>query len=58
MDKAILELAWAEFEMSTNYWAALFKNIVGFVPFGFCFNAYFSAESCISRPRLITVIVG
>jgi hypothetical protein len=56
-DKIFLEPFWKEFSMSRSYWGAAYKNIVGFVPFGFCFCACFSARR-ISRAALVTVILG
>jgi glycopeptide antibiotics resistance protein len=58
VDKMILEPPWSEFEMSGNYCAAVLKNIMNFMPLGFCFCAYFSADPRISPPRLTTVIAG
>jgi hypothetical protein len=37
IDKALLEPLWQEFNWSRSYWSAAAKNIVGFVPLGFCF---------------------
>ncbi len=36
-DQIFLEPFWKEFRMSRSYWGAVVKNVVGFVPFGFCF---------------------
>ena len=43
-DKILLEPFWKEFSMSRSYWVRVFKNIVGFIPFGFCFCACLSAH--------------
>jgi hypothetical protein len=56
-DKIFLEPFWKEFSMSRSYWSAAYKNIVGFVPFGFCFCACFSARR-VRRTALATVILG
>jgi hypothetical protein len=48
LDKIVLEPFWREFSISRRYWYAVFKNIIGFVPLGFCFCAWWSS---ILRPR-------
>jgi hypothetical protein len=58
MDKIMLEPFWTEFSMSRNYWQAALKNIVGFVPFGFCFYAYLATFLPIRRAALVTVGLG
>jgi hypothetical protein len=58
MDKAFLEPFWTEFSMSSSYWAAVFKNIVGFIPFGFCFYAYLATVLPVKRATLVTVALG
>jgi glycopeptide antibiotics resistance protein len=57
LDKIFLEPFWKEFSMSRSYWDAVFKNIVGFLPFGFCFCACLSAHK-VRRAALATVILG
>ena len=57
LDRIFLEPFWTEFSMSRSYWSAVLKNIVGFVPFGFCFCACLSLRK-IRRPALATVILG
>ena len=39
VDKISLEPFWREFNFSRGYWSGNIKNIVGFIPFGFCFFA-------------------
>ena len=58
LDKTALQPFWSEFEMSRSYWGAAFKNIVGFVPFGFCFYAYLAMLLPTKRATLITVALG
>lgn len=58
MDQIFLEPLWTEFSMTRNYWSAVLKNIVGFIPFGFCFYAYATRTLSIKRPTLITVALG
>jgi glycopeptide antibiotics resistance protein len=57
LDKIFLEPFWKEFNMSRSYWGAAFKNIVGFIPFGFCLFACLSAHK-LRRAALATVILG
>jgi hypothetical protein len=58
LDKAFLERPWTEFSRSTGYFSAVLKNIVGFIPLGFCFYVYLSAARYVKRPALATVISG
>ena len=53
-----LEPVWSEFNYSRSYWSAALKNIVGFLPFGFCFCARLSMSRRSSRAVLITVVLG
>jgi hypothetical protein len=57
LDQILLEPFWKEFSMSRDYWSAVLKNIVGFMPFGFCFYACLSAHKARSA-ALATVILG
>jgi hypothetical protein len=57
LDQIFLEPFWKEFSMSGSYWRAVLKNIVGFVPFGFCFYACLSAHK-VRWAALVTVILG
>jgi hypothetical protein len=53
-----LEPVWTEFNTGRGYWSSAFKNIVGFVPFGFCFYAYMATILSIKRATLVTVALG
>ncbi len=57
-DKITLEPFWTEFSMSRSYWSAALKNIVGFVPLGFCFYGYLSTWAPDKRAMLLTVLLG
>jgi hypothetical protein len=57
LDRSFLEPFWKEFSMSWSYWDTFPKNIVGFIPFGFCFYACLSAHK-VGRAALATVILG
>lgn len=58
LDKISLEPFWQEFNMSWGFWRGILKNIVGFIPVGFCFYAYFSMARYSARAMLITVVAG
>jgi glycopeptide antibiotics resistance protein len=57
VDKIFLEPFWQEFEFSGSYLSAAIKNVIGFVPFGFCFYTYFTVLR-VKRAALATVILG
>jgi len=57
VNQKFLEPIWSEFSLTHDYaWAAL-KNVVGFIPLGFCFYAWFRALS-LKRAALFTVVIG
>ena len=58
VDKIRLEPFWKEFSFSRSYWSGNLKNIVGFIPTGFCFYAYFRVARSVKRPVLFTVVAG
>ena len=58
LDKILLEPFWQEFGMSWGYWKGVLKNVVGFIPLGFCFYAYFSLICHCRRAAPMTVIFG
>jgi len=58
MNKIALEPFWIEFNTHAGYWKEALKNIVGFVPFGFCFYAYLVALPSVKRPALLTLVLG
>lgn len=57
-NQIFLEPFWTEFGMTTSYWSAVVKNIVGFIPFGFCFYAYMAMALYLTRAKLVTVALG
>jgi len=57
-DKIFLEPFWDEFAVSWSYVKGILKNIVGFVPLGFCFCAYFELIWKTRRAVLVTVVLG
>jgi hypothetical protein len=58
LDKSMLEPFWDEFGMSQSYGESVVKNIVGFVPLGFCFFAYLSLVRRAKHAQLVTVLLG
>jgi VanZ family protein len=56
--QVFLERPWREFRTSMSYFRGFLKNIVGFIPLGFCFYAYLSAARYVNRSALATVILG
>ena len=57
-EKLLLEPFWSEFEWSWSYVRGVLKNVVGFVPLGFCFCAYLDLIRKIKRATLVTVLLG
>jgi VanZ family protein len=58
LDQVFLESPRAEFNRDTDFWGAVLKNVVGFVPLGLCFCAYLSASRRVKRVALVTVSLG
>jgi hypothetical protein len=58
IEKIAMEPFWTEFDFSGSYWRGNIKNIVGFMPLGFCFYAYFMIACPIKRAGLVTVVLG
>lgn len=58
VDKIALEPLWREFDLSGSYWRGNLKNIVGFIPVGFCFYAFIIALRPMRRPAFLTVVLG
>lgn len=58
MNKVFLEPVWTELMTSRGYWEAAIKNVVGFIPFGFCFYMYMVTQPRIRRPMVATIALG
>lgn len=58
LHEKFLEPPWREFHTHWGYWKNVLINIGGFVPLGFVCCAYFVMATRISRPALVTVVVG
>jgi len=57
-NKISLEPFWKEFNMSQSYWKNNLMNVVGFIPVGFVFYAYFRVARPIRKALLVTIAVG
>jgi hypothetical protein len=58
LHEKFLEPPWKEFHSGWSYWQNVGINIGGFIPLGFFFCAYLTSERQISRPAVVTVILG
>jgi hypothetical protein len=58
LHEKFLEPPWKEFYTGWSYWQNVGINIGGFIPLGFFFCAYLTSERQISRPAVVTVILG
>ena len=58
LHQRLLNPFWNEFKPSASYWDDILVNIVGFIPLGFFFCAYWSSARPIKRPALTTVALG
>lgn len=58
LDQIFLESPWREYRRSRDFAGAVLKNVVGFIPFGGCFYAYFSLVRRCKRAVLTAVLLG
>jgi hypothetical protein len=58
LNEQFLERPWDEFRPTWGYWEDIAVNIVGFVPLGFSFYAYFSQLRRIEHPVALTIALG
>jgi hypothetical protein len=58
IEKTALQPFWTEFSMSGAYWRSVLKNIVGFIPLGFCFYAYLTTLLPMKRSAIVTITAG
>ena len=57
-DQAFLKPFWKEFELSWSYFRGAVKNIVGFVPLGFLYYAWFAVKAPARRAVWKTLLLG
>ena len=59
LDQAFLRPFWVEYYPARSYWeGVVLINVIGFIPFGFLFCAYFSLNGRITKPALVTILLG
>lgn len=58
INKIALEPFWREFDLSPSYWSGNLKNVVGFIPVGFCFYAFIVSLRPMRHAVLLTVFLG
>ncbi|MGH9745094.1 MAG: VanZ family protein [Candidatus Acidiferrales bacterium] len=58
LHQAFLEAFWKEYKPVRSYWEDVAENIIGFLPLGFFFCAYWSSVRPIKHPVLTTVVLG
>ncbi len=56
--QTLLEVPWKEYHPGWGYYKDVLINIVGFIPLGFVFCAYFSSVMHLKRTQLITILLG
>lgn len=58
LHQQVLEPFWKDYKPSRSYWIDVAVNILGFVPLGFAFCAYFSKARPIKHAALATIVLG
>jgi VanZ like family/Concanavalin A-like lectin/glucanases superfamily len=58
LDEQFLERPWDEFRPTWSYWENVAVNVVGFIPLGFFFYAYFSQLRKAEQSAVLTVALG
>ena len=58
LHQQFLERPWDEFRPGWSYWKNIIINIVGFIPLGFFFRAYFSTIQKTRRATWLTIALG
>jgi VanZ like family/Concanavalin A-like lectin/glucanases superfamily len=53
-----LALPWRHFRSTLGYWEDVVVNILGFVPFGLSFLAYFTSTRMTKHPVLLVIFLG
>jgi VanZ family protein len=55
---AVFLAPWREYRPTLEYWMDFGANLGGFIPFGFCFAAYFSSIRPVRRPATTVIALG
>jgi VanZ family protein len=58
LHSAIFLAPWREYRLTWEYAQDFAVNVVGFIPFGLCFAAYFSRVRMVRRPALTVIALG
>jgi VanZ family protein len=58
LHEPLLELPWNEYYPGWNYWKDVAVNIVGFIPLGLFFCAYFSLVRRVQHPVAVIIAFG
>jgi hypothetical protein len=58
LHEEFLERPWDEFRPGWRYWKNVLVNVVGFIPLGFFFYAYFSQLRKAEHPAALTISLG
>jgi VanZ like family/Concanavalin A-like lectin/glucanases superfamily len=58
LQEKFLDRPWNEFHNNWGYWKDVIVNIVGFIPFGLFFTAYFSSLRKFDYPAALTIALG
>lgn len=58
VDNTLLRPFWKEYRPDWGYYQDMLVNIVGFIPFGLAFCAYFSLNRSPTRAALMTIVFG
>lgn len=58
LQSAFLALPWHGYHPTWSYWENVGLNIVGFIPLGFFFVAYFSTERATRNAAAATILLG
>jgi VanZ family protein len=58
LHEQFLERPWDEYRPGWRYWKNIAVNVVGFIPLGFFFYAYFSQVRKCEYPAALTLVLG
>ena len=58
LHEQFLEGPWHEYQPGWHYWKNVLVNVIGFIPLGFCFRAFFFTIAKFKRATLVTIVLG